>query len=295
MDAMDSAAELAKVNGGVISKQKAPLSIGQLEHRLLERFPASDAESWDRMGLISGDPTRLVTGVMVALDPTLEAVFAARDAGADVLLTHHPVFLDPPAAFSPPDGPALLAGAVLWEAIAGGVALMNIHTALDASEEASKLLPSLLSLDAHQVLLPLEGDPRKGYGRVCSVRAADRPLGLEQLAARCVSVFSSTPRVWGPASRDIDTVAVVNGAAGRAPEVCLAEGIPCLICGEVRYHSALEAAQRGLAIIEVGHDVSELPLCALLAQAAVEAGVPADAVSIFDQTGNWTVPDAQRL
>ncbi len=295
MDAMESAAELAKVNGGVISKQKAPLAIGQLEHRLLERFPVADAEPWDRMGLIAGDSTRLVTGVMVALDPTLEAVGAARDAGADVLLTHHPVFLDPPAAFSPPDGPAPLPGAVLWEAIAGGVALMNVHTALDASEEASRLLPSLLSLDADRVLVPRKDDSCKGYGRVCSVRAADRPLRLEQLAARCVSVFGSTPRIWGSGGTVVDTVAVANGAAGEAPEVCLAEGIPCLICGEVRYHSALEAAQRGLAIIEVGHDVSELPLCALLAQAAVEAGVPADAVSIFDQTGNWTVPDAQRL
>lgn len=295
MGATDSAAELAKVNGGVISKQQVPLGIGQLEHGLLKRFPPADAEPWDRMGLIAGDPAQLVTGVMVALDPTLDAVAAAREAGANVLLTHHPVFLEPPAVFSPPAGPAPMAGAVVWEAIAQGVALMNVHTALDASEEASRLLPSLLSLDPERVLLPRQEGSRKGYGQVCSVRDADRPLRLEQLAARCVSVFGSTPRVWGAPGEVIDTVAVANGAAGDAAEVCIAEGVPCLICGEIRYHSSLDAAQRGLCIIELGHDVSELPLCALLAQAAVEAGVPKGEVTIFDQAGNWTVPDAQRI
>lgn len=295
MGAKDSAAELAKVNGGAISKQQAPLAIGQLEHRLLERFPRGDAEPWDRMGLIAGDPARLVTGVVVALDPTLDAVAAAREAGADVLLTHHPVFLEPPAVFSPSGGPAPLAGAVLWEAISQDVALMNLHTALDASEEASRLLPSLLSLEPERVLLPREDGSRKGYGQVCAVRNGDRPLRLEQLAARCVSVFGSVPRVWGAPGEVIDTVAVANGAAGEAAETCIAQGIPCLICGEIRYHNALEASQRGLGIIELGHDVSELPLCALLAQAAIEAGVPKGKVSIFDQAGNWTVPDAQRI
>ena len=57
-----------------------------------------------------------------------------------------------------------------------------------------------------------------------------------------------------------------NGSAGNVVEACVAEKVDCLICGEVRYHAALDAAQAGLDIIEVGHDASELPLTAILAR-----------------------------
>lgn len=290
----EQASNLATVNHGVISKQTTPLVIGQLEHALLDRFPAEDAESWDRMGLLVGDPTELVTGVMVALDPTPAVVDAAKTAGANVVLTHHPAFLEPPETITPAEGDADFSGVVLWEAITNGVALMNIHTALDVSHEATQLLPSLLNLDYKGVLVGLEDDPTKGYGQVCEVSGVDNPLRLEQLAARCVSVFGAHPRVWGAPASTVSSIVIANGSAGNLAELCVDAGYDCLICGEIRYHSAVAAAQSGLDIIEIGHDVSELPLCALLAQAAVDAGVSKDAVTIFEQTGNWYTPEARR-
>ena len=50
-----------------------------------------------------------------------------------------------------------------------------------------------------------------------------------------------------------------------------------------------------MRIIEVGHDVSEFPLTALLAQAAIDAGISSDRVAIVDQTGKWAVPDSTRI
>ena len=86
---------LAKRNSGTLSKQGNPLTVGALEQAHLASYPAEDAEEWDRTGITVGDPADLVRGVAVALDPTIEAVHAAADAGANVLLTHHPAFLEP--------------------------------------------------------------------------------------------------------------------------------------------------------------------------------------------------------
>ena len=63
----------------------------------------------------------------------------------------------------------------------------------------------------------------------------------------------------------------------------------------MRYHAALDAAQAGLDIIEVGHDASELPLTAILARAAIRAGVAPDIVTVLDQGRNWGLPDSTRL
>ena len=50
-----------------------------------------------------------------------------------------------------------------------------------------------------------------------------------------------------------------------------------------------------MAVIELGHDVSELPLAAVLAEALARAGVPAEAVTLVDQSENWWTPEAVRV
>lgn len=291
----DGNAKLAKVDAGSISKPHSALSVGQLEFELLKRFPRADAEPWDRTGILVGDPAALVSGIAVALDPTADAIKAARQANANVVLTHHPAFLDAPTAFSPSRSIADTAGMNVYKAISSGIALMNFHTALDVSAKATHVLPGMLSLDYERLLVPLESDDTKGYGPLCRVRESDSPFTLERMAARCVSVFGRMPRVWGNPSNRIESVVVANGSASNVVKPCLDAAVDCLVCGEIRYHAALDAAQAGLTIVELGHDVSELPLCALLAQAAVEAGADSANVFVCDQSLNWTSPDSTRI
>jgi len=287
--------ELAKMPAGEIAKQSKTLSIGELELALLAQFPREDAEEWDRTGLLVGDPAALVTGVAVALDVTGDAIAATRRAGANVLLTHHPAFLDPPSVFCPSHARAAAAGVNVYEAAVQGVALMNFHTALDVSVEATRLYPNLMNFDFERILIPLEHAADKGYAMLCSVRAADKPFKLAHLAARATSVFGQAPRVWGDFDARLERVVIVNGSAGDMVQASIDAKADCLVCGELRYHAALAASQAGLALVEVGHDVSEFPLCALLAQAAREAGVPSNGVSLVDQTANWRYPDATRV
>ena len=291
----DGASSLAKVDRGSIAKQAKPLSVGELELALLARWPREDAFEWDRTGLLVGDPAQTVSGVAVALDPTGDAIRTAAKMGANVLLTHHPAYLEPPQRLMPSHKLATTPGVNVFTAITEGVSLMNFHTALDVSAEATRLLAGLLSLDFEGVLEPLGTNPEKGLGQVCSVRESDRPFRLAHLAARCTSVFGRTPRVWGDQSTIVDKLVIANGSAGETVWSGLDAGITCLVCGEIGYHKALDASQAGMRIVEIGHDVSEFPLTALLAQGAIDAGVDAERVAIIDQSGKWAVPDATRI
>ena len=292
---IQDANSLARVEAAGLSKQEHALTVGQLERALLARFPREDAEEWDRMGLLVGDPAAKVTAVACALDPTLAAVKAAKRKGANVLLTHHPLFLEPPNVLSPSRAHANPAGVTAFEACRQGIALINLHTALDASTEATRLFARLLSLDLEGLIEPLPGRPTKGYGQLCHIRAADAPFTVGRLAARCTAVFGRLPRMWGDPGAVVHDVVIANGSASGVIAACVATGADCLVCGEVRYHDALDASQAGLAILEVGHDASEAPLVALLASAAVDAGVPEGMVGIVDQSGNWTYPEATRI
>lgn len=156
-------------------------------------------------------------------------------------------------------------------------------------------LPVLLRLTPLGVLDPLPGAANKGFGRICVSSSADEPLTLRHLSARCVSVFGTYPRVWGSPDKQLSRI-VTSGGFGRFlwPAWCLDQGICCLICGEIKYHEALDAALSGLAIIELGHDVSEFPLCALLAAYAAEAGVAESCITMIDQSNNWYTPESSR-
>ena len=60
-----------------------------------ENAPLSLAASWDKSGIQVASPRAEISHLAVSLDPTPDAVSAALEAGADMLLTHHPLTLTP--------------------------------------------------------------------------------------------------------------------------------------------------------------------------------------------------------
>ncbi|MBE0475768.1 MAG: Nif3-like dinuclear metal center hexameric protein [Coriobacteriia bacterium] len=116
--------------------------VGVLE----ERFPSQWTEPWDAVGLLAGRADAQVTGVLVTLDPTVDAVERAASAGANLLVTHHPAYLGPGPRPTETASPLL-------PALQSGVALACAHTNLDRSPAGAEALPAVLGL---RVLRPLE-------------------------------------------------------------------------------------------------------------------------------------------
>lgn len=146
-----------------------------------------------------GDKKTKISKIGVCLDPTISAVNAAKEIGCNLLLTHHPAFLGEIEKFLPANSVAQVDGALVYEAINSGIALMNFHTALDVSKQGGAVLPNLLNLNEKQVLCPMDGltqaKSKIGFGRICTLKANDKKMNLEQMAARCKSVFGRPPRV----------------------------------------------------------------------------------------------------
>ncbi len=92
--------------------------------------PPALAASWDRVGLMIGSPQQVVTRLVVALEATLPVMQEVVRAGAQMLLTHHPLLFQPVAQLNP-DNP--LHRPIIF-AIRHDLAVAAAHTNLDAAQ-----------------------------------------------------------------------------------------------------------------------------------------------------------------
>ncbi|MBI9083793.1 MAG: Nif3-like dinuclear metal center hexameric protein [Desulfobacterales bacterium] len=107
------------------------------------------AESWDNVGLQVGDPQWPVETVWLALDPLPETVAAAVSAGAQMLITHHPLLFRPLSSVDV----STPVGTIVYTAMAHRLAIFSAHTNLDSvTGGINDILAGRLGLDALTVL-----------------------------------------------------------------------------------------------------------------------------------------------
>ena len=231
------------------------ITIGSLVEALFELYPAEDASEWDACGLRVGDPALEVEGVAVALDVTAAAIDETCRLGANVLLTHHPVFLEPlDTVVAGLDG-----GGLAFQAASSGVALISMHTNLDRAHEVrEKMLSSL----GAEFVGPLEGraqgedDRDPAFGQIGRFVSHAMPT-LSEVAERAADSFGVTPRVWGDPDRRVAMIGTASGSASSLIDDAIAAELDVLVAGEIKYHDIVYAGENGLAILLLGHDGSE--------------------------------------
>ncbi len=237
-----------------------PFTVAALVSAVAEIAPHRLAEEWDRVGLQVGDPAATVRRVMTCLELTPATLDEARHRQAGAIVAHHPLLFRPLAAvdLSQPV-PRLVAGL-----LAAGIALVAAHTNLDAAAwGTNQALAEALGLTPDSPLLPRDDDPALGLG--CLVRL-DPPLPAEDFAAFVRQALAlPSVRLSGDPRRSVRRVAILTGSGGSF--VARAAGrADCLLTGEITYHHAVEAHQRGLPVIELGHFESEVIVAAPLAE-----------------------------
>lgn len=104
-------------------------TVGDVVAALDALYPPETAEEWDVVGLTCGDRQSPARRVMFAIDPLPSVVNEALEWGADLLVTHHPLFLHPTHSVATDTWK----GSLLHRLIRGGCALYTAHTNADVA------------------------------------------------------------------------------------------------------------------------------------------------------------------
>jgi dinuclear metal center YbgI/SA1388 family protein len=127
-------------------------SLADLVGLLAQRYDPGWAESWDAVGLVCGDPDASVDRVHFAIDPVAAVADEAIAAGAQLLVTHHPLYLGGTSSVAATSSK----GRVVHRLISAGVALYVAHTNADVAKPGvNDALAAALGLHDPEPLSPL--------------------------------------------------------------------------------------------------------------------------------------------
>jgi dinuclear metal center YbgI/SA1388 family protein len=106
------------------------LTVGAVVENLEQFAPLDLAADWDNVGLLLGDRTALVQRLMTCLTVTPDSATEAIEAGAQLIVTHHPILFRPVQRLTT----ATPEGRMLLGLIRAGVAVYSPHTAFDNTQ-----------------------------------------------------------------------------------------------------------------------------------------------------------------
>jgi dinuclear metal center YbgI/SA1388 family protein len=257
---------------------------------VLERaYPPELAESWDAIGLVCGDPAQQVTKAHICVDPVDSIVDEAIDAGAQLIVAHHPLLLRGVHGV-PANTPK---GSVVHRLIRAGVALYCAHTNADAADPGvSDALSEALGVAVTGPLAP-NPDGRTGVGRIGTLSAAEPLRSFTERVRTALPPTAWGVRAAGDPDRPIRTVAVCGGAGDAYLDDAVRAGVDAYVTADLRHHPASEHLEAdGPALVDASHWATEWPWLAnaagRLTSALAARGITVEARVSDAVTDAWT-------
>lgn len=223
------------------------MKVNDLELFLNEVFPVENALDYDNVGLIAGDRNKVVTAILVSLDLTDKAIEVAKEVGANVIVTHHPIIFGGIKRLTLDD----CTGKTLIKLVQSGISVIACHTNLDLTDEFGNLaIASKLGAE----------EPKRLVGAVCGV-VYELPMDMK-LNDYCRKVVSDLGTsgiitINNPENK-VRKVFVQGGAFDEdSIEAVIKGGVDTVLSGEIKHHICVGLEQMGINTIIAGHSATE--------------------------------------
>ncbi len=210
--------------------------------------PLSLACSWDNSGFLCGDKEKEVKKVLLTLDINLNTVNEAISEKSDMIISHHPMFFSglKKIDFSTTEGK------IVKLLIKNDILVYAAHTNMDAAENGiNQKLAEVFELSDIGVLEPI--DEKTGIGRFGTLKEEMTAKKFSEL----VKERLNTPYVRVCGEKNIKKLAICSGSGADYFEFAAKNGCDALLTGDVKYHTALDAKDSGICIIDAGHFPTE--------------------------------------
>lgn len=243
------------------------MKLQKILQTLETHFPPAMAEEWDNPGLLVGHSDREIRKIFVALDATDETILEAAAWGADLMLTHHPLLFSSVRKINDGD----LIGRRIIALIESGISCYAMHTNYDICG-MSALNARQLGLLHTEALVPaeregMENAEQKASEEICGLGCiGDLPEAvsltefakevrriMELPAVRCYVPGAHTAEDPSVETFTVRRVAVCGGSGKSVIRDALEKRAEVMVTGDIDYHTGIDTAAKGMALIDAGH------------------------------------------
>lgn len=228
------------------------MTIEELVQSIETKFPKRNAEEWDNIGLLIGEKKTEIKGIVITLDVDFLSIEKAIKNGANMIISHHPIFFKGIKKIDY----STVEGQKIKILIQNEISVYCIHTNVDTT--AGGLNDYLLEkMGIYKSKVLKEGLERGvGIGRYYKL---EKEMTIKDYIEEVKKSLGLTSVVfYGNEEGKCKKIAVVNGSGGdfwnQAQFICC----DLLITGDVKYHTAFDAVESGLNILDIGHYESEM-------------------------------------
>lgn len=233
-------------------------TVQEIFELLNEKAPVARKMDFDNVGLLVGHGTAHVRRVVVALDITDQVIDEAQTIGAELIVSHHPLFFELKAVTD-----ATWEGQKALSLAEKGIAAICMHTNLDAAQGGVN--DALMETLGGAVTGVLEQDT--GIGRVGKLPA---PMEFSTFLAHVKSALHSNGLRYHDAGRPVEKLAVCGGSGGSDLGLAAAAGCDTYVTADIKYHQFLEAKHLGINLIDADHFCTENVVVPVLARWLLE-------------------------
>ena len=227
-------------------------TVREIEQALFELAPGEAAMEWDNVGHLLGDPDQAVERVLVALDITEGVADEAIASGCQLVVAHHPVMN---CRWTPVQNirDDTFQGHLFLKLLRNNVSAICMHTNLDiAWGGVNDALAQRLELVDPGPLC------ENGLGRVGEYPES---VALADYVRFVCQALGGNGLRYADAGKPVRRVAVGGGACGEFEEDAIRAGCDTFVTADLSYHQFLDAAGKGINLIDAGHFPTEDPVC----------------------------------
>ncbi len=231
------------------------MTVGEILNYINEFAPFKYAETWDNVGLMVGSRKSEVNKVMLCMDVTANTVEEAINEGADLIISHHPFLFSKLKSVDF----GTMTGQLISRLIKSDINVISAHTNLDVAvggvNDTFAQAVGLIECSSLKSYIPEGFAVDMGMGKV---GVLPNELLFDDFISRIKqSLNIKNLRVIGEQPETIKKAATFCGSFDGDLGSVKRQNVDVLITGDIKYHTALDAREMGLCILDVGHYASE--------------------------------------
>lgn len=239
--------------------------------------PRNMKMDWDNVGLLCGSRKTEVTRILVALDPFEGVCREAKDFGAQLIVTHHPLIFKALSAITDETS----VGRSIHLLCREGISAINAHTNLDcAPGGVNDRLAASLGLENIRVIDPMGVDENGqdwGLLRMGTVNEQS----LSDFLPKVKAALGCDGLRYVDGGKPVRKIAVGGGACASEIPDAVKAGCDTFVTSDVKYNQFWDAYDLGINLIDAGHFHTENPVTVCLAE-TIAAAFPEVEVKISE-------------